>query len=33
MNFLLAVEQILLADVAKSYDELKNIDDKTMKGD
>jgi hypothetical protein len=33
MNFLRGVERILLADVAKTYNELKSIDDKTMKGD
>jgi hypothetical protein len=33
MNFLLGVERILLNDVAKTYNEIKNIDDKTMKGD
>ena len=33
MNFLLGVERILLDDVAKIYNEIKNIDDKTMKGD
>jgi hypothetical protein len=32
MNFLLGVERVLLADVAKTYDELKTIDDKTIKG-
>ncbi|CAF1087582.1 unnamed protein product [Rotaria sordida] len=32
MNYLLSVERVLLADVAKTYDELKTIDDKTMKG-
>jgi hypothetical protein len=33
MNFLLGVERVLLSDVAKVYNELKTIDDKTMKGD
>ncbi len=33
MNFLLGVERVLLTDVAKVYNELKTIDDKTMKGD
>ncbi|CAF1010977.1 unnamed protein product [Rotaria sp. Silwood1] len=32
MNYLLSVERTLLADVAKTFDELKIIDDKTMKG-
>lgn len=33
MNFLLGVERVLLTDVGKIYNELKTIDDKTMKGD
>ena len=33
MNLLLGVERVLLADVSKTSDELKSIDDKTMKGD
>jgi len=33
MNFLVGVEHVLLSDVAKVYNELKTIDDKTMTGD
>ncbi|UJR22344.1 hypothetical protein I4U23_025406 [Adineta vaga] len=32
MNYLLNVERVLLNEVAKTYDELKMIDDKIMKG-
>lgn len=33
MNYLLSVEHTLLADVERTYDESKTVDDKTMKGD
>jgi hypothetical protein len=33
MNFFQGVERVLLSDVAKVYNELKTIDDKTMTGE
>lgn len=33
MNVLISVERALLANVARTYQEFKSIDDKTMKGD